>query len=203
MNTLVLVRHGETEWNSDNRVQGSVDVPLSEEGTRQARALAAFLREKGFAFDRAYTSDLDRSRTTGQVIADALAIPALVASPLLRELNCGAWEGRSIPELRERETEAYRRWRHESDFAVPGGESMLDLRARVEAFFSEQAAALESSENVLIVAHGLLNRMVLSVVMGLDPQQSRYFAQDNAAMSVFRWVRGRVHCVAWNVACHL
>ena len=157
----------------------------------------------GFTFDRIYTSDLSRSRTTGQVIAEKLGVPAPVASPLLRELHCGVWEGRSIPDLRETEGETYRLWRHDPNFAIPGGESMLDLRAHVEAFFREEAAALESSEKVLVVAHGLLNRMLLSCLMDIDPQQSRYFAQDNAAMSVFQWVRGRVYCLAWNVVCHI
>lgn len=203
MKRLFIARHGETAWNSDNRVQGSVDVPLSEEGIRQAEALAEFLAGLKVPFGRIYTSDLSRASTTGRIIASRLGVDDRVASPLLRELNCGEWEGRAIAELREVQAEAFRSWRHDPRFAIPGGESLVDMAARVERFFSEEAAALEAQENVLLVAHGLFNRMVLAHLMGLDPQQSRFFAQDNAAISVFEWVRGRCYCLAWNVACHL
>lgn len=203
MKRLFIARHGETAWNSDNRVQGSVDVPLSEEGVRQAEALADFLAGLKVPFGRIYASDLSRAATTGKIIAARLGAGECVQSPLLRELNCGEWEGRAIAELREEQAEAYRAWRHDPGFAVPGGESLVEMKARVEAFFAEEAEALGRHENVLLVAHGLFNRMILAHLMGLDPQQSRFFAQDNAALSVFEWIRGRCYCLAWNIACHL
>jgi broad specificity phosphatase PhoE len=203
MDKLVLIRHGETEWNSDKRIQGSVDVPLSPRGIRQAEALAETLLGDGMSFGRAYASDLDRSRTTAQILAERLDVPVLVTSPLLRELHCGAWEGRFIEDLRTNESEAYEAWIHHPDFVIPAGESIMDLHHRVELFLDEQKAALDETENVLVVAHGLLNRMVLSVLLKLDPQQSRFFQQDNTAINVFSFWRDRIYCDAWNLTCHL
>ena len=203
MRKLVLVRHGETEWNSDNRVQGSVDVPLSAKGIAQAKALGRGFRSLGMAFDRVYTSDLDRSRTTGQILQEALDIPVLVTSPLLRELDCGDWEGEVIADLRRSKESAYRAWKHDPAYFIPNGESLMAVHDRVQVFFAEQKVTLDVCEDVLIVAHGLLNRMVLSVLLQLDPQQSRYFSQDNTAYDVFEWVRGRVYCTGWNLTCHL
>lgn len=203
MNRLVLVRHGETEWNSGGRVQGSVDIPLSEKGRTQAEALAEFFARADIRFDRIYTSDLSRSAETGRIIAGKLGVERVAASPLLRELDCGQWEGRFMDELRVADKENFDAWRRDPAFPVPGGESLLDMRARAEAFFREEATPLDESESVLVVAHGLFNRMVLSVLMGIDPQVSRFFAQDNSAFDVFDRVRGRVHCTAWNILCHL
>lgn len=203
MKRLILIRHGETEWNSDRRIQGSVDVPLSEKGVAQAEALAETLAGEGETFDRVYTSDLQRSSHTGKILAERLGVEAVTASPLLRELHCGAWEGRAIDDLRTGESEAYERWLLDPDFVIPGGESVTQLHGRVRRFFTEERPNLDASRAVLIVAHGLLNRMVLSVLLKLDPQHSRYFSQDNTAMNVFTWHGPRCYCEAWNLTCHL
>ncbi len=203
MKTLILVRHGETEWNSDRRIQGSVDVPLSEVGREQAAALAHELAEQGLLVDRVYTSDLRRSRETGRVIAERLGVAEVSESPLLRELHCGEWEGRLIEELRTSETAHYEEWLDDPAFVIPGGESILQLRSRAETFFEQERAELEKHGRVLVVAHGLINRMVLSVLLRLDPQRSRYFSQDNTAIDVFTWRGNRVYCDVWNLTCHL
>ena len=203
MNSLILVRHGETEWNSDKRIQGSVDVPLSEAGRAQAEALARAMEEEGLRPDRVYTSDLQRSSETGRIVAARLHAPAPQASPLLRELDCGEWEGRLIDDLRQNEPALYETWLDDPAFPLPGGESVLQLRARAERFFAEKEEELGASRRVLIVAHGLMNRMILSLLLKLDPQQSRYFSQDNTAVNVFNWRGPRVYCDVWNRTCHL
>ncbi len=203
MKRLILVRHGETEWNSDKRIQGSVDVPLSERGVAQAKALASTLAERGERFDRLYTSDLARSHETGRILADRLGVASVETSPLLRELNCGIWEGRFIEDLKQNDWPSYERWLVDPDYVIPKGESVMQLHARVKAFMSQERASLEASEAVLIVAHGLLNRMVLSVLLKLDPQRSRHFSQDNTAINVFTWQGRRASCEAWNLTCHL
>lgn len=201
MKHLVLVRHGETEWNHDNRVQGSMDVPLSPRGREQTLALARVLRRRGRAFDRVYTSDLSRARETAEILAASLGCPAPEVDPLLREMDCGEWEGRSIDDLREREPEGWRRWMDDPTFRVPGGESILDVKARAKTFLALRREELSAVERVLVVAHGLFNRMVLSEVMALEPQRARFFATDNASYAAFRWSRGRVFCDGWNVGC--
>jgi broad specificity phosphatase PhoE len=200
---LVLVRHGETLWNTEGRVQGSSDVPLSEEGIAQARSLARFFAESHASFDRIYSSDLSRAVETAKLLSGALGGPDPRTTPLLREIGCGGWEGRQVDEIKREARGEYDRWRAESAFAVPGGESILDVRARAERFFSERAPDLDLAERVLLVGHGILNRMVLSVVMGLDPQNSRYFGQDNTAVNVFEFRHGLATCTAWNARPHL
>ena len=203
MNFLTLIRHGETEWNSEGKVQGSVDVPLSAEGLRQAAELAERLRGEGEGFDLLYSSDLVRAAETARILAGRLGMPAPRLSPLLRELDCGEWEGRRIEDLKREEPELYERWLGDPAFRIPGGESMLDLRERASAFLQERKTELDGAERVLVVAHGLMNRMFLSVLLKLDVHRSRFFSQDNTAINRFTWHGRRVYCDAWNLTCHL
>lgn len=201
MRLLVLVRHGETEWNHDNRVQGSMDIPLSARGREQAEALGRELLRRGETFDLLLSSDLKRAAETAQILSSLLKGPAVTVEPLLREMDCGEWEGLSIDDLRRDQPEGWRRWMDDPTFRVPGGESILDVRERAKAFFAAYGQRLEGAERVLLVAHGLFNRMVLAEVMGIEPQRARFFATDNTSLSRFRWSRGRVFCDGWNVVC--
>lgn len=203
MRRLVLVRHGETAWNVEGRVQGSSDVSLSEAGLAQTRMLAAYLGGCGARFDRVFSSDLGRALETARLLSAVLGGHEPTPTPLLREIGCGCWEGRSVEELKRDRREEYDRWRGDAAFAVPGGESVLQVRGRVERFFAQRSTELDGAGEILLVGHGIVNRMVLSVVMGLDPQRSRFFGQDNTALNVFE-IRGeRATCTAWNARPHL
>lgn len=201
MKHLVVVRHGETEWNHDNRVQGSMDVPLSSRGREQTLALARLLARLGKTVDKVFTSDLSRAMETAQILAARLGWPPPVVDPLLREMDCGEWEGRSLDDLREGEPEGWRRWMDDPAFRVPGGESILDVKARARSFLTLRGEELQAAERVVVVAHGLFNRMILSEVMAIEPQRARFFATDNASYAAFRWRGGRVFCDGWNVGC--
>lgn len=202
MKRLTLIRHGETEWNAENRVQGSVDIPLSARGLAQAEALGDHLAGAGHRFDLLFSSDLQRARRTGEVVAARLGLAEHRLSPLLREIHCGQWEGLTLRELHTHHGEAYDRWRDDASVRCPGGESVLDLRARVERFLEEERAALDAAPSVVVVAHGLINRLFLSVLVGIGAQESRFFLQDNTAVNVFEWGHHRVHVRAWNARPH-
>jgi broad specificity phosphatase PhoE len=202
MKRLTLIRHGETEWNAENRVQGSVDIPLSAQGLAQAEALGEHLVRERVRFDLLYTSDLQRARRTGEIVAAKLGLGAPRLSPLLREIHCGEWEGLTVDSLHQEHREAYSRWRDDASFSCPGGESVLDVRGRVARFFEEERGALDGADSVAIVAHGLINRIFLSVLVGIPVQESRFFLQDNTAVNVFEWGRRRVHVRAWNIVSH-
>jgi len=180
-----------------------VDKPLSGRGRSQARALCRGLERLGRSFDLLICSDLARARQTAGILAEGLGLPEPRLTPLLRELHCGDWEGITLEELRSNHRDAYLRWKRDPFFRIPGGESIMDVRIRVERFFREQAAPLEDGARVLMVAHGLLNRMVLSVILGADPQPTRYFAQDNTAINEFSWRDGSAFCERWNDVRHL
>ena len=203
MEQFVLVRHGETAWNSDNRIQGSVDIPLSDKGRMQAESLACYMDENGFTFDLTFCSDLKRSRNTAEILCERLKLAPPVADPLLREINCGRWESRAIEDLKSHEGDLYFKWLDDAAFRVPEGERILDVRARVEEFFRQRAGVLQEARRVLVVGHGILNRMVLAVLMGLDSQAARYFSQENTALNIFEWIGPRKYCTLWNGKPHL
>ena len=197
MKRLYLVRHGETEWNADNRVQGSIDIPLSQKGKNQAASLAQYLKELPKP-QKIYCSNLKRAIQTAKTLAEILSVPDIEENPLLREINCGLWEGRFIDELMNDYPQEYAMWRLNSFFKCPEGESVDDVRSRVEEFFVEKKNELSSFETVLIVAHGILNRAVLSFIMDLPIQNCRYFEQDNGALNVFAWGEVMPHLALWN-----
>jgi broad specificity phosphatase PhoE len=142
---VVLARHGVTEWNQANRYQGHQDVPLSDLGRQQAARLGERLRSE--AISAAYTSDLARARDTAAIALEGRGVP-LVATPALREINFGAWEGLGHRDIAERFPEAWSAWTRDPAATRPpgGGESLADLHQRVVGFFR---SALEQIEPAL------------------------------------------------------
>jgi phosphoserine phosphatase len=197
MKRLYLARHGETEWNKDNRVQGSIDITLSDKGREQAKWLVKSLQDAHHP-DVTFSSDLSRAKETARIVTEGLNLSKPVENPLLREINCGRWEGLSINELEKDFPKEYELWRLNADYRCPGGESVLDVKKRIESFFKEQREQLSRAETVMIVAHGLFNRALLAHIMNLGLQECRYFEQDNAALNIFAWGRFMPRVVVWN-----
>ncbi len=167
--TIVLVRHGETDWNRDGRIQGKTDVPLNDRGREQARALAGELA--GSSFDAVYSSDLSRARETAEILAAAIRLPVVV-DPALRELDFGLWEGLTGEEVRERWPEMYERWATVGLDAHDGGESHEELSARVLGAVRRLAVIHDGGE-ILLVAHGGPLRALLMAAEGLDYRTQR------------------------------
>ncbi|KAG2487807.1 hypothetical protein HYH03_013651 [Edaphochlamys debaryana] len=151
--TVLLVRHGQTDWNVNRRLQGHLDIPLNEEGVRQAEELAVALEP--VAFTAIYSSDLSRAVKTAEAIAARRPEPTKVTtSPNLRERALGVVEGLTPAEAAQGVPEAFRLLASDNDDAVvPGGESPRQLRTRVAAEVG-RIAAMHPGETVLIVAHG-------------------------------------------------
>ncbi|HTX60034.1 MAG TPA: histidine phosphatase family protein [Verrucomicrobiae bacterium] len=165
---LALIRHGATQWNASRRFQGRSDVPLSDEGRAQARALAAALA--GERFDAVYASDLVRAFETARIVAEPHRL-AVVADERLREFDFGAWEGltwdeivASRPHLQDTGRTLARR------YAPEGGETFEAVRARVGAFFDGlgKAFAGRSQAHVAVVMHAGPLHAALEVLR-LDP----------------------------------
>jgi probable phosphoglycerate mutase len=147
--TLLLARHGETDWNRERRWQGHADTPLNEAGREQARALAASLRQDPPA--AVYSSDLARARETAEIVARALGLPVAL-DERLREVDVGEWSGLLWAEIEERYPEGARRrlaggtgWDH--------GEEFDAMRARVVEALLDIGAA-NDGRSVLVVTHG-------------------------------------------------
>lgn len=160
-----LIRHGETLWNRQGRYQGSTDIELSEEGLAQAELVAK--RFRYLPLDKIYASPLKRALVTAQTIGRETGITPIVDEHF-KEINFGAWEGMSIPELKEAYGQAYMDF-YENPFAhpFPGEGSFANVTKRaVEGF----AAVLEENrgKHVAIVSHGGLLRVMLVAIMGMD-----------------------------------
>ena len=171
MTTLLLARHGETDWNRDGRWQGHTDTSLNDHGREQARALADEVA--GLRIAAVYASDLARAAETAEIVADRLGVPVR-GDARLRELHLGGWEGLTTPEIEERYPNEIARWRaDDGSTAVAGRETYAQMGQRVVAALTEIAAA-HPSDNVLVVLHGGPIRGLLAHAAGLTyREQSR------------------------------
>jgi 2,3-bisphosphoglycerate-dependent phosphoglycerate mutase len=168
-NVLVLVRHGESEWNKLNRFTGWKDVGLTEEGMAEAHLAGAMLKEAGIRFDSAFTSTLKRAHNTLDIILEELGQPKLptVKAAALNERDYGALVGINKDEARKRwGSEQVHLWQRSYDIAPPGGESLKDTALRVVPFFERWIAPeLQKGKSVIVVAHG---NSLRSLIMELD-----------------------------------
>ena len=178
---MFLARHGETEWNRAGRWQGMTDIPLSEAGRAQARALAALLAGRGIA--EVHASDLQRASETAEIIAGVLGIAALNRDARLRERGFGCFEGFTREECAARHPEAWARYLADRRSTPPGGEPQPEVAARVVAAMTEIARAPRAAgEATLVVSHGGTIRTFIHEVTGAAPPPL-----ENGALFLARW----------------
>jgi 2,3-bisphosphoglycerate-dependent phosphoglycerate mutase len=174
-NVLVLVRHGESEWNRLNRFTGWKDVGLTEEGMAEAHLAGAMLKETGQRFDCAFTSTLKRAHNTLDIILDELGQGKLptVKAAALNERDYGELMGINKDEARKRwGPEQVHIWQRSYDIAPPGGESLKDTAARVIPFFDKWIVPeLQKGKSVIVVAHGNSLRSLIMQLDQLDPDE--------------------------------
>ncbi len=197
---ILAIRHGETAWNRDTRIQGHTDIALNTHGRWQARQLAQALRDEPIA--ACYASDLSRARETAQVVADRHGHEVMIHVGL-RERGFGAFEGQTWTELQAAhpaETDAWRK--REPHFAPPGGETLLQLQARVIATVNELAAR-HPGEQVLMVAHGGVLDMLYRLATRLDLQAPRSWELTNTAINRLLWSPEGLSLVGWADTTHL
>jgi broad specificity phosphatase PhoE len=164
--TLYLVRHGETLWNAEGRLQGQQDVPLSETGREQARRLGERWRRTPLPFARGFTSDLSRAVETARLAAPALTLTSL---PVLRERDFGSWEGTTTNDER-------------SDLF--DGETPEALHTRAGEGLRLLWDAGADRETILVVGHGGNLSALIAHALGLAPEQRRLFALSNTSVSI-------------------
>lgn len=197
---ILAIRHGETAWNKDTRIQGHLDVPLNETGLWQAERAAEALREEPVA--AVYASDLSRAQQTAQAIARAQAREVHTHQGL-RERCFGAFEGKTWAELEAgwpAETQAWRQ--RVPDFAPTGGENLLQLHARVVGTLSELAAR-HIGEQIVVVAHGGVMDILYRAATQLDLQAPRAWHLGNAAINRLLWTPDGLTLIAWGDTRHL
>lgn len=198
---LIMIRHGVTAWNKERRFQGQIDIPLDDEGLRQAQLLGQSMA--GAALAAVYASDLTRARQTAEPLASAIGLP-VVAEPGLRERHYGAFEGRTWDELQREHAADFARWRaREPDFSLPGGgETLLALHDRVEATMRALAARHPGS-SLVAVTHGGVLDCAYRIATGLGMREPRQHDLLNASINRIIFDGERFSLVGWADVAHL
>ena len=204
---LVLVRHGETAWNRDRRIQGQLDTPLNEEGVRQARAAARRLaadagaRAPDVVAPAIVSSDLLRCRQTAEPIAAALGV-ALGLDARLRERHFGVFQGRTWSQILRDDAGRAARWlERDPDLQVEGGESLRTFAQRVGDALAALAAA-HRGRMLIVVTHGGVLDVVNRLARSLPLEAPRDFEIANASLNRLRFDGERFAIVDWGDVSH-
>jgi len=197
---LCLVRHGETAWNAEGRVQGQTDVPLNELGRAQARAVATALA--GERFDAIYSSDLVRVRETAAPAAERLGLPVAL-DPQLRERHYGIFERYTYAEVRDRFPAEYARFRDKDPaFDFVSGEALKAFERRALACVAGLVER-HAGRSLLVFTHGGVLEMVYRQVTGRGLSTPRDFEIPNAALNRVEVRAGAWRIAAWAEVAHL
>lgn len=197
---LILIRHGESTWNRERRIQGQLDPPLSELGREQALRVARRLSTR--RVEAIYTSDLRRAAQTAEPIADSLGVE-LTPAPDLREIFLGDWEGLLTDEIATRFPDAWDEWTREPSWdVVPGGEGAAAFERRVESAVV-QLVKRHPQGDVIVVTHGGVIQIALHQVVGRSSHGIFAFRISNGSVSVVEQRNGRRVIARVNDTSHL
>ncbi|MBF2034255.1 MAG: histidine phosphatase family protein [Leptolyngbyaceae cyanobacterium T60_A2020_046] len=191
---LLLVRHGETEWNRQSRFQGQIDIPLNENGKRQGQQVAEFLKD--VAIDAAVTSPLSRPKETAEIILQHHPHIALTELEDLKEIGHGEWEGMYEHEIEAGYPGMLQQWQRQPETVqMPGegGENLAQVWRRAIAAWRQivaQHSGTERPVTVLVTAHDAINKAILCHIVGLGPESFWKFKQGNGAVSVIDYPNG-------------
>ena len=197
---IFLIRHGETEWNRQNRLQGNSDIHLSPEGFHQAITLAE--HAPFHHIDAIYSSDLTRAMSTANILAERFNL-TVKKMPELRETNFGDWEGRSIRELADESPKAFGKFFTDPERChPPHGETFLECQARVMIGIRE-IIAKHDDQNIIAVSHGAAIRLILGAALDMPIHKMWAIAQFNMALNVLRVDDGDLTVELMNSTEHL
>jgi len=198
---IIAVRHGETAWNVDARIQGQTDIALNETGLWQARRVGEAL--SGEPITVVYSSDLERAQATARCIAEPAGVP-LVPHRGLRERSFGMFEGRTFEEIHRDWPDQAQNWRQRIPEWQPpeGGESLLELRERVRRTV-EELAARHPGEQIVLVAHGGVLDALYRLATGQAVNSPRTWELPNGAINRLLWTPQGLTLVGWSDTQHL
>jgi phosphoserine phosphatase len=189
---MVLVRHGETEWNRQGRFQGQIDVPLNDNGRVQGEKAAEFL--KSVTLDAAYTSFMARPKETAEIILKHHPGLTLHSVEDLQEISHGEWEGLYEADIEGNYPGLLHQWQTAPETVqMPGGENLQQVWHRSILAWKQIVAAHSGGDTVqtiLVVAHDAVNKALLCHVLGLGPESFWRFKQGNGAVSVIDYPKG-------------
>ncbi|MBN1812950.1 MAG: histidine phosphatase family protein [Anaerolineae bacterium] len=201
MTRIVLVRHGETEWNRVERFRGQADVPLNATGLAQAEATARRIAAEWQPV-AVYSSPLSRAVKTAEAIAQQCGLP-VQSHRGLADINYGQWQGLTPEEARKRWPDLVDAWYRTPESAqIPDGETLTALRVRTMDAVRELAARHEE-KTIVLVAHTVVNRAILLSVLGLRNYRFWHLGQGTCAVNVLELDGDEFTLVSMNDTCHL
>jgi probable phosphoglycerate mutase len=202
--TIVLIRHGETAWNAERRLQGHIDIALNAEGVRQAQALGQALAEEHF--DAIIASDLQRAHQTAQALAHSRGMP-VHSDPGLRERCFGGFEGLLYAEIEQRFPHEFAAWQaRDIDGVMPAG---IRVAETFRQFYQRCTNAIlglaqrHPGQSLALVAHGGVLECAYRAALGLSLETPRDFPVLNASINRFSVSDGRLALVSWGEVEHL
>lgn len=199
---IILIRHGETEWNIQGRYQGQEDTHLSKRGLEQGHLVAQGLKET--PIDVCVSSPLERSYETCKFCADLHHLPVEKDDRLL-EINHGLWEGRLADEIKAEYPKEFALWHSQPHLVTmpgEGGERLEDVRRRARAAFDDYAVRYDG-KTVLVAAHDAVNKAIICDVLGLDMSHFWQIKQDNTCINVLECQDGQWRLVLLNSTNHM
>jgi probable phosphoglycerate mutase len=200
---IIAIRHGETLWNTQSRIQGHIDIGLNERGQRQATLVGKAFAQSAEPVAAIYSSDLERARHTAEQVALATQLP-LVQDARLRERHFGDFEGKTWSQIDEHSPEVSRKWRERDPQwrPGPGSESLLDLEQRVKLVVSDLASRHLGTQ-IVIVSHGGVMDMLYRWATGQDLQSPRTWGIENAVLNRLLWSESGLSLLSWGDNAHL
>jgi len=200
MTRILLIRHGQTEWNRQEIFRGRADIPLSKEGFRQAGALAERLSEEHLA--AVYCSPLIRAFATAECMANSHGLrPRQVDG--LTDMDYGAWEGQQHERIKQQYPDLYARWQSEPHLVCPpGGEMLAKVRERAYPAVLEMVARHPEAA-VAVVSHRVVGKLILCAALGLGDDAFWRIRQDTCCLNVLEYEGNRITVSLLNDTCHL
>ena len=187
MTQIILVRHGETDWNKEEMFRGRVDIELNETGTKQAELLAEYLSK--IKIDAVYSSPLKRALKTAEIVAKNHKLDMKLA-PGLIDFDYGEWQGLSHQEVKDKYKELYAEWiKNPHLVRMPGGESLGDVKKRATGVVNNVIAHYNGT--VALISHRVVNKVLICALLGLDNSHFWNIKQDTCALTTFIYEGGR------------
>jgi broad specificity phosphatase PhoE len=187
MTELILARHGQTEWNVEEVFRGRIDIELNQTGIKQAELLAESL--SGLKIEAVYSSPLKRALKTAEAVARRHRLK-VEASPGLIDCDFGQWQGLSLREVKDKYEKLYEQWAESPQLVkIPGGESLDGVRERALAVVNGVIAKYSGA--VVLVAHRVVNKVLICALLGLDNSHFWNIRQDVGGTTVFSYQNRR------------
>lgn len=198
---MILVRHGESEWNRIHRYQGQLDAPLSEVGRQQATALAERLRNESFV--AIYTSPLQRAANTADAIAQFHPDVPISADAALMEIHHGEWQGKYAHDIESTYVEELREWRqHPMRSQMPGGESFSNVLKRT-LDFQERMLATHHGKTIVVSTHDVVLKILVAAALEMSMDRINRLWIANASITIIDYQEQSPFLVSLSDVCHL